>query len=79
MAQINPHLSRRDVFNAMDKKVGHRGKTVEFNSKFIEKLKVIPGITPKFWKSDFKTAGGHFASNLKHSTWWNRNKPIEID
>lgn len=53
-----------------------KGKTHEFNSKFMSKLQNIPGILPDFWKSDFRTAGSTFAANLKHSTWWYKDKPI---
>jgi len=76
MAQVNPHLTKRDVFYSMSKLV-NKGKLQEFNSKFVDKLKHIPGITPDFWKSDFRTMGGHIAANLKHSTWWYKNRPVD--
>jgi len=58
-------------------KLVQKGQTQEFNSKFMSKLQNIPGILPDFWKSDFRTAGSTFAANLKHSTWWYKDKPID--
>lgn len=78
MTQVNPHLNKRDVFQSMNKLV-QKGKSQKFNSKFISKLENVPGIVPDFWKSDFRTLGSSLAANLKHSTWWYKNKPIDDD